>query len=218
VLPSATYEEAPVRFKPWLKQRTRRYKGWMQTWFVHMRRPLRLLHELRPAGAIAFQLFLAANVLASLIHPIFVAALGYALYARPSAWSSADLGDAAPVFAATLLSGYVSTIILDVIGLRRRGLLRQAWVLLLTPLYWLLLSLAAWRALFQLLFAPQRWEKTEHGLAKTSRVSGLRAKLNRHPAARGPSPVAPLKIMTAPLSPMMRFDGDHQRLFRTQSR
>jgi glycosyltransferase XagB len=47
-------------------------------------------------------------------------------------------------------------------------------VLLLTPLYWLLLSLAAWRALFQLLSAPQHWEKTEHGLAKNSRLDDLK--------------------------------------------
>jgi hypothetical protein len=51
----------------------------------------------------------------------------------------------------------------------RRGLLSSAWILLLTPLHWLLLSLAAWRALYQLVFAPYAWEKTEHGLAKSSR-------------------------------------------------
>jgi hypothetical protein len=34
-----------------------------------------------------------------------------------------------------------------------------------------MLSLAAWRALFQLIFAPYVWEKTEHGLAKSSRLA-----------------------------------------------
>jgi len=42
-------------------------------------------------------------------------------------------------------------------------------VLLLIPLHWLLLSLAAWRAVWQLIRAPQLWEKTEHGLARHSR-------------------------------------------------
>ena len=69
---------------------------------------------------------------------------------------------------------YASAIALDFIGLQRRGLLAHAWVLLLTPLYWLLLSLAAWRALFQLLSADQRWEKTEHGLARNSRLDDLK--------------------------------------------
>ena len=56
-------------------------------------------------------------------------------------------------------------------GPRRCRLLANAWVLLLTPFYWLLLSVAAWRALYQLLHDPQRWEKTEHGLARTSRLA-----------------------------------------------
>jgi cellulose synthase/poly-beta-1,6-N-acetylglucosamine synthase-like glycosyltransferase len=42
-LSSATYEEAPARFGAWLRQRTRWYKGWIQTWLVHMRRPRRLV-------------------------------------------------------------------------------------------------------------------------------------------------------------------------------
>jgi hypothetical protein len=41
----------------------------------------------------------------------------------------------------------------------------------LTPVHWLLLSLAAWRALYQLVVAPYAWEKTEHGLAKSSRLA-----------------------------------------------
>jgi cellulose synthase/poly-beta-1,6-N-acetylglucosamine synthase-like glycosyltransferase len=171
VLPSTTYEEAPARFVPWLKQRTRWYKGWMQTWLVHMRRPLRLLRELSPAGAVAFQLFLACNVLAALIHPLFMAALCYYLIVQPPLAAISAMGQEATVFFVTLLAGYASTVALDVVGLHRRRLLAHGWVLLLTPLYWFLLSLAAWRAVFQLVLAPQLWEKTDHGLAKSSRLA-----------------------------------------------
>jgi glycosyltransferase XagB len=59
--------------------------------------------------------------------------------------------------------------VLGWIGLSRRRLSRTGWILLLTPLHWLLLSCAAWRALYQLLVAPYEWEKTEHGLARHSR-------------------------------------------------
>ena len=110
--------------------------------------------ELGLAGAAAFQLFLACNVLSALIHPIYLAALCYYLFAQPPEGVIAAMGGTAPLFAATLIAGYASAIALDLIGLQRRGLLAHAWVLLLTPLYWLLLSLAAWRALFQLLSAP----------------------------------------------------------------
>ena len=44
----------------------------------------------------------------------------------------------------------------------RRG---RAWLvpsIALMPLYWLLISLAAYRALVQLMVAPYHWEKTEH--------------------------------------------------------
>jgi hypothetical protein len=43
--------------------------------------------------------------------------------------------------------------------------------LLFTPVHWLLLSLAAWRALLQFAIAPYAWEKTEHGLARHSRIA-----------------------------------------------
>jgi len=169
VLASATYEEAPSQFGPWLRQRTRWYKGWMQTWLVHMRKPCRLVRDLGSAGAIAFQLLLACNVFAALIHPLFMAGLLYSLLVAPPLQAIGSM-HAAPVFGATLLAGYTSTIALDLIGLMRRNhLVRHGWVLVLTPVYWFLLSLAAWRALVQLVYDPQRWEKTEHGLARSSR-------------------------------------------------
>jgi cellulose synthase/poly-beta-1,6-N-acetylglucosamine synthase-like glycosyltransferase len=212
---SSTYEEAPARFVPWLKQRTRWYKGWMQTWCVHMRRPKRLLRELGVAGVITFQICFAANVIAALIHPFFMTGLAYALYELPTPWASVVLESAAPIFAASLFSGYASTIVVDLIGLRRRGLLRHAWVLALMPLHWLLLSLAAWRAVFQLISDPQYWEKTEHGLAKTSRVGAARppALVRRQTkpgqssfvskAARRPgAAMAPMGIMRTLRAPM----------------
>ncbi len=194
----------------------------MQTWFVHMRRPGRLFRELTPAGAIAFQIFFAANVLAALIHPLFMTGLGVTLYALPMPWASTVMENAAPIFVTSLLSGYVSTIVLDLIGLGRRGLLGNAWVLVLTPLHWLLLSLAAWRALFQLIYDPQRWEKTEHGMASTSRVAGSqhlpKRQINKPrqnvvfgrptvpPVADiGPSiPIAPMKIMETSRGALLR--------------
>ena len=84
------------------RQRTRWYKGWMQTWLVHMRRPARLVRELNPAGAIAFQLFLACNVLAALIHPVFMAGLCWSLFAA-SPLQLVGAMHAAPVFVATFL-------------------------------------------------------------------------------------------------------------------
>ena len=210
VLSSATYEEAPARFGPWLKQRTRWYKGWMQTWLVHMRRPTRLVRELTPFGALAFQLFLACNVLAALVHPVFMLLLACSLLAAPPLQAIGAM-DAGPFFVVTLLGGYASTIAIDLIGLKRRGLLAHGWVLVLTPFYWFLLSLAAWRALFQLVHDPQRWEKTEHGLAQSSRIAQSRLRSERR---QRPGPVAPISLMQIARAPLMNSPRDSRAASR----
>jgi hypothetical protein len=70
-----------------------------------------------------------------------------------------------------LICGYLISAVIGLIGLTRRRLLNCAWALVLMPIYWLLLSLAAWRALAQLMSNPYHWEKTDHGLARTSRLA-----------------------------------------------
>src|SRR5690606_27544608 len=37
VIWNATQEDAPTDIRTWLPQRTRWFKGWVQTWLVHMR-------------------------------------------------------------------------------------------------------------------------------------------------------------------------------------
>jgi cellulose synthase/poly-beta-1,6-N-acetylglucosamine synthase-like glycosyltransferase len=171
VINSTTYEEAPARFGPWLRQRTRWFKGWMQTWLVHMRDPRRLARDLGLRGFLAFQLVVGGNALAALVHPLFLCGLIYGVLADAPLWKSggATVAILAALYGMTLTIGYATSALLGWIGLARRGLLSTAWVLVLTPLHWLLLSLAAWRALIQLVISPYRWEKTEHGLAKSSR-------------------------------------------------
>jgi len=171
VINSTTYEEAPARLGPWLRQRTRWFKGWMQTWLVHMRRPFRLLRDLGLPGFVTFQLIVGGNVLAALVHPLFMAGLIFAAASGAPPWrgDSTAFAILAAFYGVTAGFGYLTSAFLGWLGLRRRGLLSGAWVLLLTPLHWLLLSLAAWRALYQLLVAPYVWEKTEHGLTKNSR-------------------------------------------------
>jgi cellulose synthase/poly-beta-1,6-N-acetylglucosamine synthase-like glycosyltransferase len=171
IIDSTTYEEAPAQFLPWLRQRTRWFKGWMQTWLVHMREPRRLLRNLGFPGFQAFQLIVGGNVLAALVHPLFLAGLAYGVLIGAPMWThgGATVAVLVALYGSTVVIGYAASAFLAWVGLARRGLLSTAWVLLLTPVHWLLLSLAAWRALAQLVVSPYRWEKTEHGLARSSR-------------------------------------------------
>ena len=175
VIPSTTYEEAPARFGPWLRQRTRWFKGWMQTWLVHMRSPRAPRARAWAVAALRCSSFWSAA-------PCW-RRWSTCCSPRGLIWTLAtDAGrrrDDAACCSASMprrcCRGYLISAALGLIGLARRRLLGCAWALLLMPLYWLLLSLAAWRALFQLVRDPYRWEKTEHGLARTSRL-GVRIK------------------------------------------
>jgi cellulose synthase/poly-beta-1,6-N-acetylglucosamine synthase-like glycosyltransferase len=163
---TATYEEAPAQVGSWLRQRTRWFKGWMQTWLVHIREPRRLLRELGLGPFLAVQLIVGGNVLASLVHPLLIARV-VAAFVFGSSMRMSSLSEAA--FGVIILGGYLASALLGAVGLRRRGLMAHLWVLLLLPVHWLLLALAAWRALYQLLVDPYRWDKTDHGLARTTR-------------------------------------------------
>jgi cellulose synthase/poly-beta-1,6-N-acetylglucosamine synthase-like glycosyltransferase len=170
VVDSTTWEEAPARLGAWLMQRTRWMKGWVQTYVVHMRRPALLYRQLGTRGFLAFQLLIGGTVLAALVHPIFVlwlikdAAFG-SLLVQSDLLLTAQKG----LVLITLAGGYFGSGLLALVGLRRRGQISSAWIVLTIPFYWLLLSAAAWRAIWKLLVAPYQWEKTAHGVAARNR-------------------------------------------------
>lgn len=180
---STTFEEAPARFGAWLRQRTRWLKGWMQTWTVHMRAPRALWREIGPRGFITLQLAIGGNVVAALVHPFFVLALIVeAAYAAAGATGGPLEGAFGALHNMAIASGYLGSMVIGWMGLERRGMRASIWVLALMPIYWLCLSLAAWRALFQLMSSPYRWEKTDHGLARTSQFAN-KAMRSKRPAA-----------------------------------
>jgi cellulose synthase/poly-beta-1,6-N-acetylglucosamine synthase-like glycosyltransferase len=166
VIASTTYEEAPARFGSWVRQRTRWLKGFVQTWLVHMRAPRALWRELGPRGFLAFQVMVGGTILSALVHPWF-----YVLAAAELAGGDL-LAMPASVFGTPfwaiawfdLVTGYAAGMILAHLAVRRRGLTRLSRHVPLMPFYWLLISAASYRALWQFVAAPFKWEKTEHGL------------------------------------------------------
>jgi hypothetical protein len=62
--------------------------------------------------------------------------------------------------------GYGVAMLAGAKALRQRGLKGWWFTIASMPIYWLLMSIAAWMALWQLVFAPFKWNKTEHGLSK----------------------------------------------------
>lgn len=169
VVDSTTWEEAPETFGGWLSQRTRWFKGWLQTYIVHMRDSRSLREQLGGRGYVAFQLLIGGAITAALVHPVFLFWLVKDLAFDGLSFSGWFARFETSMALLTLCSGYLASAALAAQGLRRRGFSSVAFVVLTIPIYWLLLSAAAWRAVWQLMHSPYLWEKTEHGLAARSR-------------------------------------------------
>jgi cellulose synthase/poly-beta-1,6-N-acetylglucosamine synthase-like glycosyltransferase len=167
-----TAEDAPELWPVWLKQRSRWLKGWMQTWLVHMRQPLRLWRGLGPLGFLTFQILFVGMVGSALAHPLCFlfcswTTTSWVLFGFPGLLAcgllTADL--------VILVLGIGSYVLLASRGLEaeHRSLARH---LATVPFYWLLISIAALRAFCLLIKAPHVWEKTPHGRAATLRHGG----------------------------------------------
>ena len=174
VIASSTYEEAPYQLKAWIKQRTRWLKGWMQTYLVHSRRPRRQLKQLGAWAWVGVHAQLGGGLLSSLIYPFCLCFIAWRAASGQTLLPAGNLIERTLVSLAlfNLLAGYglaFAQAAACCIGQRRWGLLLQ---LPLMPVYWLLISFAAYRALIQLGRQPFYWEKTEHGLTRRRRLRG----------------------------------------------
>jgi cellulose synthase/poly-beta-1,6-N-acetylglucosamine synthase-like glycosyltransferase len=164
---SDTFEEAPATFGALVRQRTRWFKGWMQTALAHCRHPLRLFAELGPRRAIAVLAAFAGGFLGPLIGPLLAGRLAYDLaYSRLLTPATPFEVAFSTLWCFLALSGGLALLVPLIVGMFRRRFTAFAPALLYLPLWMLMLSIAAWRALYQLWRSPFHWEKTEHGLTR----------------------------------------------------
>ncbi len=165
VIALPTFEDAPTDFDVWLKQRTRWFKGWLQTWLVQMRKPGRLRKEMGWAGFLAFHVLIGGMLLSALCHPLIIAFLAYLGWLMIEQAGHARGTLAFWLFIADIINILGSYAIFIALGHVRmneeeRRTVGRRWML--TPVYWLALSLAAWRAVIELRFKPFVWNKTPH--------------------------------------------------------
>jgi cellulose synthase/poly-beta-1,6-N-acetylglucosamine synthase-like glycosyltransferase len=163
LIDSTTWEEACSEWKAWIRQRTRWIKGYMVTSLVHTRRPLQLRRTVGTRGVIGLLGLIAGTPAMFLTCPIVW-----------SFWLYTFLGGTLGGFhlpawvrlatTINLLVGNGSMILLTALAARRRKAYRLVGFALLLPAYWVLHSVAAWRALYQLVRQPDHWEKTPHGI------------------------------------------------------
>ncbi|MCV7227440.1 glycosyltransferase [Mycolicibacterium komossense] len=164
VIDSITLEEANSDGINWIRQRSRWYKGYLQTWLVQIRRPIRLLRTIGFRNFVRFNLVLAGTPIIAVLNLLF--------WLITALWFLGQPGIVEDVFPpviyfpalVALVLGNAATLYMNLIALReddRSDLLVPA---LTVPVFWVMMSVAAAKGVYQMIRNPSYWEKTFHGL------------------------------------------------------
>ncbi len=166
MLNSTTFEEANCRLGNWIRQRSRWIKGHLQTWLVHMRQPGGFISQNGWHGLLSIQLFLAGNVAGALVNPILWGAFAYSNIFGGSALETPMPPELQILNLTALLVGNFCFVLCAIVAPLKRGWRHLCLFGLTAPAYWLLTSIAAYKALWQIVIRPYYWEKTDHMISR----------------------------------------------------
>jgi glycosyltransferase XagB len=167
IVNSVTLEEATSQLGNWLRQRSRWIKGYIQTYLVHLRRSQQSFKTWSRINQLIFHLIIGGKGLSIFINPImWLITLSYFLF-RPQLGLLIESFYPLPI----LYMGVVSFILGNFLYMyyymmacakrEQYDLIKYAFFV---PFYWIAMSIAAWKALYQFIRKPHFWEKTRHGL------------------------------------------------------
>lgn len=159
---STTMEESPSNVFAWMRQRSRWMKGHIQTWLVHNRHPGKLIRTLGVHGYLGFNLFLGLPYILYLTTP-FILLLTY-LWGQHGMFQDTLPSSLTTLMQANFLLFLATHWLQAWWTYRSEPKTPLAWLAIaLFPTYWLLHIITSFKALWQLVFRPFYWEKTEHG-------------------------------------------------------
>ena len=161
-LTSYTTEEAPTTYGSWERQRRRWIDGFIQTFVVHTKHPLLLLKELGLRDFLVFLATVGGVPFVLLLNPfLWTLTAGYwitrsGLIQELYPWPVLYLGLTSVLFG--LFIFYYAFLI----GTMKRQMYSNCLFMFGVPIYWFLMSVAAYRAAYDYVFAHNHWHKTEH--------------------------------------------------------
>ena len=183
IVSTATFEEANFRAWPWVKQRSRWLKGFMVTYLVHMRAPLRLLRDLGPLRFLGFQAFFLGTLGQFLLAPVLWV-FWLTFLDLPHPYQHITTPDFLRNCIYLLLAAEAANLLVGMLGViagNRRFLL--PWVPMMV-LYFPLGVVAAYKGLWELAVRPFFWDKTQHGHAVEESEAAI-SRAGLHPVSAG---------------------------------
>ncbi|MCC2608417.1 glycosyltransferase family 2 protein [Neorhizobium petrolearium] len=165
VIARQTLEDAPTTIHIWMGQRSRWFKGWLQTWLVLMRDPRRLIREMGLLAFCTFQLMIGGMLISSLLHPLIIIFMGIGVYSMLEAPADDVPAGVLSLFvidSINILGSYLIFLGLGMGSMIHHEKRQIGWRWTGVALYWLMTSAAAWRAVLELRSKPFFWNKTPH--------------------------------------------------------
>jgi len=165
VINSTTWEEATPQVMAWIRQRTRWIKGYLVTAAVNLRHPASWARHNGGRAVVTMAGLIVGTPANFLLYPVTLAFTLCAWLLGPLVQIRLPHG--------LLVLGMINLVLMNLLMIITSGIAgwrRYNWRIgifaIFLPVYWLLHAAAAWRAVFQLIFDPHRWEKTPHGLGE----------------------------------------------------
>lgn len=175
VVTSTTMEEANNEPFNWIRQRSRWIKGYMQTYLVHMRNPAKLVRRIGWKGFFGFNFFIGGTAATFLAYPVLL--FFFLIYIVFNITSIRALFPDWVLYVSifNFIAGNVLMIYVNMLAVFKRRYYELILFAMLNPIYWLMHSIASYKALWQLIYKPFYWEKTNHGLTKAKMPSSAAA-------------------------------------------
>ena len=159
---SVTGEEANCRPWLWIRQRSRWIKGYMVTYWAHMRQPLQFFRDVGVRGFLGVQILFLGTILhcitAPLLWSFWLAYLGmpHPYFATMPNWFLWAVGGS------FLASEILGMLIIAKALLKAKRAFLIPWIPTMS-IYFLLAVPAGIKATWEFVTAPVYWDKTDHG-------------------------------------------------------
>ena len=163
ILDSTTHEEAVSKLPIWIKQRTRWLKGYLQTFITHLRNPIQAYKIFGLYRMLGIYAVIGGQVFSALLHP--ACWIFYCL----SFFDFVPITPKVPLWFKygldfLMLTGFMLPIIqASMTAMVTRKNYHLILFAFLHHIYWFFAGYAGYRAIWQLLRCPFKWEKTPHG-------------------------------------------------------
>ncbi len=165
VINSTTYEEANNDRDNWIRQRSRWIKGYMQTVLVHLRNPVGMVRTIGIKNTLGFIMLIAGTPVTFLCTlPLWIVYFVW-LITRTHLFDQLFPPVILYLGLFNLLVGNSLMIYLNMLAVFKRRYYGLILYAIFNPVYWILHSIASYKALWQLFTKPFFWEKTIHGIS-----------------------------------------------------